>query len=366
MMKNNTVKQHLLLVFAAIVLVIIIVFIVMTGYDGGTMPKVGVILTGSTADDGWNGMHYQGVSYACEELGAELLVKENVPEGTGRCAEAIHELVDEGAEMIILSSYAYPSEVQETIQSYPDIAFYGISAEYYAENMTSYFGRMYQARYLAGIIAGMKTESDVIGYVAAMPNSEVNRGINAFTLGVKSVNEDATVGVIWTGTWEDEEKETEAANALIEGQEADVITYHQNQHYVAQAADAAGICSIGYNATAEGMSESYLTAAVWDWNELYFQIVREFMQGKANSVKRHWFGIDTGVVGLSECSTLVDNGIIEQVEKAKQQIGAGQDVFSGVIYDNNGELRCGEEESISDEILLEKLDWYVDGVVIYE
>lgn len=366
MMKNSKLRQGLLLVMAAIVLVIMIVFIITTGYDRNSVPKIGVIITGSINDDGWNGMHYQGVSYACEQLGAELLVKENVPEGTGRCAEAVQELVAEGAEMIILSSYAYPEEVKDVVRQYPEIVFYGISAEHYAENMTSYFGRMYQARYLAGMVAGMKTESGIVGYVAAMPNSEVNRGINAFTLGVRSVNEEATVNVIWTDTWEDSEKESVAANILIEKQGADVITYHQNQHYVAQVADKAGVYSIGYNATAEGLSGNYLTAAVWDWNELYFQIVREFMQGKANSVKRHWFGIDTGVVGLAEYSELVDEEIIGKVEMAKEEMCAGKDVFSGVIYDNTGGLRCDEGESISDEILLEKMDWYVDGVVIYE
>ena len=136
MMKNSKLRQGLLLVMAAIVLVIMIVFIITTGYDRNSAPKIGVIITGSINDDGWNGMHYQGVSYACEQLGAELLVKENVPEGTGRCAETVQELVAEGAEMIILSSYAYPEEVKDVVRQYPDIVFYGISAEHYAENMT--------------------------------------------------------------------------------------------------------------------------------------------------------------------------------------------------------------------------------------
>uniref|UniRef100_UPI0040571FCA BMP family ABC transporter substrate-binding protein n=1 Tax=Acetatifactor sp. TaxID=1872090 RepID=UPI0040571FCA len=366
MMKNSKLKQVLPLVLAAIILLIILVLIMMTGYDKKNMPKVGVIITGAIDDEGWNGVHYQGVLNACEKLGAKLLVKENVPEGTDRCVEAIRELAMEGAEMIILSSYAYPSEVKDTIQSYPEIAFYGISAEYYADNMTSYFGRMYQARYLAGIVAGMKTESNVVGYVAAMPNIEVNRGINAFTLGVRSVNPDAMVKVVWTGIWEHEEQETLAANRLIEELDADVITYHQNQHYVAQVADAAGVYSIGYNEMAEGLSEKYLTATVWDWNSLYYEIVRELMQGKANSVKRHWFGIDTGVVGLAEYSSLVEEEIRDTVDCARKEMSVGKNIFSGVIYDNKGELRCGEGESISDEILLEKMDWYVDGVVIYE
>ncbi len=365
-MKNRVNGQRVLVVLAVIVFVAIIVLIGTMGLKNDSTPKVGFIMTGETHDSGWNGMHYQGIQYACDKLGVDLLIKENVPEGTGRCEAAIRELAKEGANMIILTSYAYPSEVKEVIQSYPEISFYGISAEYYADNMTSYFGRMYQARYLAGIVAGMQTTNNNIGYVAAMPNIEVNRGINAFTLGVRSVNPDAVVHVIWTDSWEDYEKETAATNRLIEESKADVITYHQNQHYVAEAADEAGVYSIGYNQTMEGLSEKYLTAAIWDWNALYYKIVREFLQGEANTVKRHWFGIDTKVVGLAEYSALVSEEVKQMVETAKQEMVVGKNVFSGVIYDNCGELRCGKEESIGDEILLEKMDWYVDGVVIYE
>lgn len=365
-MKNNKNKQYWLLILAAILLIAIIVSIFTINLKEDSTTKVGLIITGSVTDDGWNGMHYQGVKSACESLEVELIVKENVSEGTGRCATAIDELVSEGVGMIILSSYAYPVEVQDTIEKYPDVSFYAISAEHYAENMTSYFGRMYQARYLAGIVAGMKTETNVIGYVAAMPNSEVNRGINAFTLGVKSVNEDAVVTVVWTDEWEDKSKELDAVKVLIEEAGADVLTYHQNQHYVAQAADEAGVYSIGYNAVAEGLSDKYLTAAVWDWNALYYQIIREYLQGKGNAVKRHWFGIDTGVVALSEYSSLVDVSITQKITEAQAEISGGNDVFSGVIYDNTGVMRCDEGELISDEILLEKMDWFVDGVVIYE
>ncbi|MBR6664611.1 MAG: BMP family ABC transporter substrate-binding protein [Lachnospiraceae bacterium] len=366
MKSSGKMRQKVLLISAVMILLIILAVILFIGNRRDARPKVGLIITGSMEESGWNGAHYQGVRYACEQLDAELLVKENVQEGTGKCAEAIKELATEGAGMIILSSYAYPEEARDVIDSYPKIAFYGISAEYYADNMTSYFGRMYQARYLAGIVAGMKTESNKVGYVAAMPNSEVNRGINAFTLGVKKANPDAEVYVVWTNTWDDEKIEAEATNKLIDDAGVDIITCHQNQNYVVQTADKAGIYSIGYNKAAEGLSEKYLTAAVWNWNELYFQIMREYMQGKANSVKRHWFGINTEVVALADCSPLVEEDICTYLKSLKNELYAGKDVFSGVIYDNSGQLRCNEGESISDELLLERMDWYVDGVVIYE
>ena len=175
-MKNRMMSRRGVIFIVSVAVLIIVAGIAFAGYKKNTETKIGLILTGETEDHGWNGVHYEGVAYACEKLGAKLLVKENVTEGTGRCVEAVNELAAEGASMIILSSYAYPEEVKDVVGDYPEIAFYGISAENYADNMTSYFGRMYQARYLSGIIAGLQSKSGQIGYVAAMPNCEVNRG----------------------------------------------------------------------------------------------------------------------------------------------------------------------------------------------
>lgn len=341
---------------------------VMVFFSGNTKSdkiRVGYIMTGSTDEEGWNRMNYNGIEAVCTNLELELLVKENVQENTGKCSEAVNELAADGAELIILSSYGYPAEVKELIDKYPDISFYGNSADYYTENMSSYFGRMYQARYLSGIIAGMVTQSNKIGYVAAMANDEVNRGINAFTLGVRRVNPDAEVFVEWTDSWDNEEKSLLAADKLI-NEGADLLAYHQNKHYAAYAADKAGVYSIGYNDTAEGLSDKYLTAAVWDWEQLYGDIIRDFLQGRANSKQHHWCGIETGAVGLSEYSPLVTEEIILEIEKAKSEILSGKDVFSGEIYDNTGVLRCREDEFISDSALMSDFDWYVNGVIINE
>ncbi len=364
-MKSNKVLQRILLVTGGIVSVVLIIGILLIGRKKEDVVKVGLIITGSVEEQGWNNAHYQGVRYACDKLGAELIVKENVPEESALCTAAVHELVDEGASMIILSSYAYPTLVREAVRSYPEVAFYGISAEYYAENMTSYFGRMYQARYLAGVLAGKMTKSNSVGYVAAMPNSEVNRGINAFTMGVRSVNPEAKVHVVWTQSWDDREKEVAATERLIEELDADLITYHQNQHFVAETADKAGVYSIGYNEPKNGLSDRYLTASVWNWNELYCKIVRELLTGETNTVKRHWFGIETGVVGLSPYSPLVTEEAQREIDNAKVFIEKNS-VFSNVIYDTTGKLRCDEGESIGDEILLNKMDWFVEGVILHE
>lgn len=349
-----------------IILTIVLLIIFIDRDNKSDTATIGFIMSGSVDEDGWNGMHYRGVRDASENYGVELLVKENVKEFTGECNEAIEDLVEEGVGMIILSSYGYSEEAMDLVTNYPEVVFYANSSEYHEQNLTSYFARMYQARYLAGVVAGMKTDSQKIGYVAAMNNNEVNRGINAFTLGVKRVNPKAEVVVAWTGEWDNAEKEKELADALIEQEQVDVLTYHQNQQNVIEVAEAAGVYSIGYHDIASGYSDKCLTSVVCNWAPVYGQIIREYLVGNANMKNNYWIGMEVDAVGLSDYSSEVTQDIQEEVEKAKAEFMAGKDVFSGTIYDNEGILRCEEQENISDEVLLEQMCWFVEGVVFYE
>lgn len=359
-------KTFTLMVIIALFLVATItVMLVITREKPEDKHIVGVILTGKETDIGWNGTHYSGVKEACDTLGVELITKEDVLEETYECEGAIEELAEAGASIIILSSYGYPAQLQGIFEQYPEIAFYGISDEAKADNYKVYFGRMYQARYLSGIIAAHMSESGNIGYVAAMPNNEVNRGINAFTLGVRSVNPEATVTVMWSNSWDDQEEERLCANKLMD-LGADVLAYHQNQPYVTEEAEARGVYSIGYNEHAANFSEKYLTSAVWNWSQLYTKIIREKISDSEKNNKRLWIGIEDEVVGLADYSPLVTEQIKMAVESAKAEILAGNDVFSGRIVDTEGNVRCEEGESISDNALMNDFDWYVEGVIIYE
>ena len=364
-MKNK--GGWLLIVAGIVVFVVLISVILFAGRIKTTeTPKIGFIMSGSKEEQGWNGLHYQGIKEACEKFGAKLLVRENILEFTGQCEHAIHELVEEGANMIILSSYGYPQEVIDVIKEYPEVSFYANSSEYHEANLTSYFVRLYQARYLAGIVAGHQSKSGKIGYVAAMSNNEVNRGISAFTLGVRRVNPEAVVTVHWTGSWEDEEKEREAARNLMEKTGVDFITYHQNQPFVIEETEKKKIDSIGFLVDLENISSHYLTSIICNWELVYEEVLRQFLQGQGNSIRNFWIGIIQGAVDLSAFSNAITEEAVKEVEIAKEEIIAGKGVFSGVIYDNQGIQRCGENEIISDEMLLEHFDWYVEGVELYE
>lgn len=365
--KNN--KKYRWILLAAGGVVILLIFFLLLGYKGEEkehQEKIGFILSGGATEEGWNGMHYRGMKAACDNAKTDLLVSEYVSEFSGQCEMAVRELEAAGCNMIVLSSYGYSEEVHELVREYPNVVFYGNSSEYHEENLTSYFIKMYEARYLAGIIAGRMTKNNQIGYVAAMNNNEVNRGISAFTLGVRRVNPTATVNVIFTGTWDDEETEKAAANKLVKEVGVDLLTYHQNQTYVVEVAEEAGIYSIGYHESTQQFSERYLTAVKCDWQQVYKELIQEFLRGKANSVENFWVGMETGAVGLDEYSALIPGRVQKEVETVKKEILNGKEIFSGVIYDMEGKLQCDKDELISDERLLEKFDWLVEGVRIYE
>lgn len=359
--------RSLLLVAASILLGVILLFIFFTGrINRESEDKIGIVLSGSVQENGWNGMNYAGAQKACTSLGVRLLVKENVEEYSGQCEEAVRELVEEGAGMILLTSYGYSEDVKDLVKEYPDIVFDVNFFDHQGEQMNTYFVRMYQARYLSGIIAGMRTESNVVGYVAAIPNNEVNRGINAFTLGVKRRNPDAKVIVLWTGTWDDRDRETIAVEKLVQECSADVVTYHQNQGNVVEAAERLGVDSIGYHREFEGCSPHYLTSVVCNWEKIYEKVISGYLKGRGNAADSYWIGMEADAVSLTPYSELVTDEIQAEVEKAREQILSRGGVFSGEIYDREGNLICDESETVSDEVLLEHVDWYVEGVEFYE
>ena len=365
-MKSKKFLGFSLLIVMLIIISTMVSMFVFTGEKKADKLKVGFIMSGSTDEQGWNGLHYQGIDAACKELEVELIVKENVKENSGQCEIAIRELAEEDIDITILSSYGYAEEVVDVVEEYPDITFYSENFEYYGDNLNCYFARIYQARYLSGIIAGMQSETGIIGYVAAMPNSEVNRGINAFTLGVQSVNPNARVIVAWSNSWDDAEEEKRLAQALIDGCDVDVLTYHQNQPNVVEVAESNNVYSIGYHEMPEGVSEKYLATVEFHWDFTYKELILDYKKGKSNEVNSYWFGLDKDAIGLSDISAVVTQDTLSRVESAKQDIINGMAIFSGVIYDTEGKIRCNYGEAISDDILMKSMDWYVEGVEFYE
>jgi basic membrane protein A len=191
-----------------------------------SMVKAAVVYITTPGDQGWSYMHDLGIAYMEEQLGIEVTRLELIPEGAE--ATAVYDkLARDGYNLILGTSFGYMDPMLEVAAKYPNVCFQHASGYKNADNMGNYFGAMEEARYLSGIAAGAASTSGKLGYVAAFPIPEVLRGINAFTLGARSVNPDATVQVAWTSTWYDPAKEKEAAESLL-ATGADVLGMHQD------------------------------------------------------------------------------------------------------------------------------------------
>jgi len=359
-------RGKLLLAVYVLLLVLTVALVLKLGEAPEEEKKVGFVTTGDFDNPGWNAGNYAGIQAACEAAGMKLLVRDQVPENDGSCVQAVQELADEGAEMIVLSSFGYSQDMEVHFTEYPQVAFFVLLSNLDIPNVTGYSTRIYQARYLSGIVAGMRTESDRIGFVATELTNEVCRNVDAFALGVRRVNPDAEILLSLTGPENQDEKAAQAAHVLIEEEQVDVITHHEGQYSVIDVAEEMGIASVGYYEQHMERSENYLTCAACDWEILYHELVREYLRGQSNYVIADWLGLDSGAVGLTAYSPLVSQEAIDEVERAQKEILSGMDVFTNEIYDNQGRLRCGAGEAMSDDYLLRQIDWLVEGVHIYE
>ncbi len=326
--------------------------------------KAAFVYVSPVGDAGWTYMHDQGRKFIEQKYGIKTAYTENVAEG-GDDERVIREYAEQGYDVIFTTSFGFMDATITVAKDYPDTIFMHCSGYKTAKNVGTYFGRMYQARYLTGIVAGAMTKSNKIGYVAAVPIPEVIRGINAFALGVKKVNPDAKVYVVWTGTWYDPAKEKEAALSLI-SEGCDVIAQHQDSPAAQQAAEENGAYSIGYHSDMSKFApKAHLTAAVWNWSVIYSYIIEEVMAGTWKS-EEIWWGIDKGVVGIAPFNDAVPQEVRDMVNEEMQKYLNGevpeQYPFVGPIYDQNGNLVKAEGEVMTDEEFL-SMNFFVDNVV---
>ncbi len=324
--------------------------------------KAGFVYPAPIGDAGWAYSHDNG-RLALETLPfvTETNYIESVPEDPELVVAALEDLVADGNNLIFGTSYGYMDSMIEVAKRHPDVVFMHSSGFKTESNAGTYFGRIYEARYLSGIIAGAMTESDVVGYVAAFPIPQVIRGINAFTLGAQSVNPEIQVKVDWTNTWYGPGVERESAERLMD-EGADVITIHQNSPSAMQAAQQRGTYAIGYHSDMEAFApEAVLTSVVWDWGGLYKQVASDLADGDWRS-EQIWAGLDEGVVGLTPLSEQVPADVQLLVEQRRDGlVKKSLRIFEGPIRDAKGEIRVPSGKVMSDADLL-TMDFYVLGV----
>jgi len=248
-------------------------------------------------------------------------------------------------------------------KDFPQVRFMHCSGFKTSGNVANYFVRIYQSRYLNGMVAGSMTRSNLLGYVAAFPIPEVIRGVNAFTLGALAVNPKARVRVVWTRTWYAPAQEKAAAFGLLD-LGADVIAQHQDSPGPQEAAQQRGKYSIGYNSDMAAFApKAHLTAAVWNWAPLYESIVKEVRQGTWKGDRAIWWGMDKGIVDIAPFGPMVPRAVQDKVLARKAEFVQGVDtVFVGPIKDQSGQIKIPAGVKAEDKELL-GMTWFVEGVV---
>jgi len=291
----------------------------------------------------------------------ETAYLESVAEGAA-AERVLSQFAEKGFKVIFATSFGYMDPVINVARRYPEVVFMHCSGYKRAANVGTYFGRMYQAKYLAGMLAGKMTRTGKIGYVAPHPIPEVIRHIDAFVLGLRAVNPTATVHVVWTNSWFDPGKEKEAASSLLDVG-ADVIATGADSAAPMQAAEERGALAIGYDSDGRQFApRAFLTAPIWDWTVIYREVVQQVRAGTWKS-SDCWNGLESGVVKLAPMSDKVPPEVKQLVEATAARIARKElVVFTGPFNRQDGSLAYPAGALPSDEELL-KLDWFVEGVV---
>lgn len=323
--------------------------------------KIGFIYIGSANDEGYSQAHDMGRQHLENSLGISTMYVENIPENAD-AEKVARDLIDQGCNVIVANSFGYMEYILNVAEEFPEVYFLHDTGITTANNISTLFGRIYEPRYLSGIAAGLKTANGKIGYVAAFPIPEVIRGINAFTLGVQSVNPNAEVEVIWTNTWYDPATEKAAAIELL-NRDCDVLAQHQDTAGPQIAAQERGAFAIGYSMpTYNAAPEAYLTAPLFNWGSIYENEIKRILDGTWES-RAYWGSMAEGSVELDELSKNNAERAEEIIEIAKEKIISGElYIFEGPLKDNTGMERLTAGQKMTDEEML-SFDWFVEGVV---
>lgn len=334
--------------------------------------KVGVIHIGDPdAGSGYSYAHDLGIQEMQKNLGLEdsqIIRKNNVADTDPTATEtAITECIEEGCQIIFGTSWGYMDTMEALAAEYPNVIFsHGTGYKNNGTNMNNYFGRIYQARYLSGIVAGMQTKSNKIGYVAAMgkENSEVTGGIDAFAIGVYEANPDAQVLVKVTNSWYDPAEESNAAKALI-NEGCDVLAQHCDTPNPQLEAELAGVWGVGYNSDMiKDAPKATLTSTIWNWGVYYTKAAQAVIDGTWTATN-HFGGMDDGLVDITELNAdICTDEMKAAVEAGRAKITEdGFNVFDGVLETNEGTTVGEEGKTLDDATITGGINWYFKNVV---
>ncbi len=317
-------------------------------------------------ETGWTHQHDRGRKAALEALGADALkttVVESVPEGAD-AERVIRDLAQTGHDIIFTTSFGYMEPTLKVAQDFPGVKFESITGYKTASNVAVANARYYEGRYLAGIAAGRLSNSGVAGYVAGFPIPEVLQGINAFTLGMRSVSPKAQVKVVWLDAWFDPPREREAAMSLMDAG-ADVLAFHTGSNAVMVAAQERGKLAVAYHSDMRKVApDAQLLAVKHEWGAYYTERVRELQAGTWRSATT-WGGVREGMIKVGDFGARTPVAVQREVlARQKDIVGGKLQPFRAVssdVRDTTGRVVIAQGTALTDAQIL-GMDWLVEGV----
>lgn len=330
-----------------------------------TLPlKVGFVYVTPVTDAGWVRQHEEGRKAMEAALPGRVSTTyvENVAEGPD-AERVIRDLAATGHRLIFTPSFGYMEPTLKVAQAFPDVKFESITGYKTAPNVATANARYYEGRYLAGIAAGRMTKTGVAGYVAGFPIPEVLQGINAFALGMRSVNPKATVKVVWLNAWFDPPRERDAAMTLF-NQDVDVIAFHTGSTAVMAAAQERGKMAVAYHSDMRKVApDAQIVAVTHQWGAYYTARARAVLDGswKSGNV---WGGVKEGMVRVGDFGPKVPQAVQREVLARQQDIAAGRlQPFAAkrAVQDNTGREVIAAGHALTDAEILH-MNWLVEGV----
>ena len=329
---------------------------------GGEPVKAGFVYVSPITEAGWTKQHDEGRKAVEAALGAGVKTTfvENVPEGAD-AERVIRDLARQGNQIIFTPSFGYMEPTLKVAKEFPDVKFESITGYKTADNVAAANARYYEGRFLAGIAAGRMTQTGVAGYVAGFPIPEVLQGINAFTLGMRSVNPKAQVKVVWLNAWFDPPKERDAAMALF-NQNVDVIAFHTGSTAVMAAAQERGKLAVAYHSDMRKLApDAQIVAVTHQWGDYYTRRIQAAANGTWTSGKV-WGGVKEGMIRVGDFGSKVPKAVQQEVLARQKDIASGRlKPFSGPIVDNEGREVVPKGQAMTDEQIL-TMNFLVSGV----
>ena len=324
--------------------------------------KAGFVYVSPITDAGWTKQHDEGRKAVEAALGAGVKTTfvENVPEGAD-AERVIRDLARQGNRIIFTPSFGYMEPTLKVAKEFPEVKFESITGYKTAPNVATANARYYEGRYLAGIAAGRMSQTGVAGYVLGFPIPEVLQGINAFTLGMRSVNPKAEVKVVWLNAWFDPPKERDAAMGLF-NQNVDVVAFHTGSTAVMAAAQERGKLAVAYHSDMRTVApDAQIVAVTHQWGDYYTRRIRAVADGSWSTGKV-WGGVKQGMIRVGDFGPKVPKAVQQEVLARQKDIAAGRlKPFAGPIVDNEGREVVPKGQAMTDEQIL-SMNFLVSGV----